>query len=113
MDIAAWLRGIGLEEYEPAFRDNRIDMRVLRKLTAEDLKDLGVTTIGDRRSSKEKWAEAEIHRVAGEIAMRSPAPDAARAESHFTAALAIARRRNPGSCAPRPTTRGSCASGVG
>ena len=49
MDIAAWLRGIGLEEYAPAFRDNRIDMRVLPKLTADDLKELGVTTIGDRR----------------------------------------------------------------
>src|SRR6516165_7482023 len=49
MDIAAWLRGLGLEEYAPAFRDNRIDMKVLPKLTAEDLKDLGVTTIGDRR----------------------------------------------------------------
>jgi predicted ATPase len=42
-------------------------------------------------STKEKWAEAEIRRVAGEIALRSPVPDAARAESHFTAALAIAR----------------------
>jgi class 3 adenylate cyclase/predicted ATPase len=49
MDIAAWLRGIGLEEYAAAFRDNRIDIRVLPKLTAEDLKDLGVTTIGHRR----------------------------------------------------------------
>jgi predicted ATPase len=44
-------------------------------------------------SSKEKWAEAEIHRVAGEIALRSPVPDAARAEAYFTAALAIARRQ--------------------
>jgi predicted ATPase len=44
-------------------------------------------------STKEKWAEAEIHRVAGEIALRSPVPDTAKAESHFTAALAIARRQ--------------------
>jgi predicted ATPase len=48
-------------------------------------------------STKEKWAEAEIHRVAGEIALRSPVPDAARAESCFTAALAIARRQQAGS----------------
>jgi predicted ATPase len=41
-------------------------------------------------SSQEKWAEAEIHRVAGELALRSPAPDAARAESYFTA---IARQQ--------------------
>jgi predicted ATPase len=44
-------------------------------------------------STKEKWAEAEIHRVAGGIALRSPVPDAARAVSYFTAALAIARRQ--------------------
>jgi hypothetical protein len=30
MDIAEWLRGLGSEEYAPPFRDNRIDMRVLR-----------------------------------------------------------------------------------
>jgi class 3 adenylate cyclase/predicted ATPase len=44
-------------------------------------------------STKEKWAEAEIHRVAGEIALCSPAPDAARAVSYFTAALAIAQQQ--------------------
>jgi predicted ATPase/class 3 adenylate cyclase len=42
-------------------------------------------------STKEQWAEAEIHRMAGEIALSSPVPDAARAESYFTTALAIAR----------------------
>jgi predicted ATPase len=44
-------------------------------------------------STNEAWAEAEIHRVAGEIALRSPVPDAARAESYFNTALAIARRQ--------------------
>ena len=43
MDVAAWLRGLGLEQYEPAFRANEIDAKVLPSLTAEDLKDLGVT----------------------------------------------------------------------
>ena len=42
MDVAEWLRKLGLEQYEPAFRDNEIDERVLPSLTAEDLKDLGV-----------------------------------------------------------------------
>ena len=37
MDVAEWLRGLGLEQYEPAFRDNDIDAEVLPKLTAEDL----------------------------------------------------------------------------
>src|SRR5215469_15101276 len=49
MDVAAWLRGLGLEQYEPAFRANEVDARVLPSLTAEDLKDLGVNLVGHRR----------------------------------------------------------------
>src|SRR6516164_6130250 len=49
MDIAAWLRGLGLERYEQAFRENEIDLRVLPELTADDLKELGVAAIGHRR----------------------------------------------------------------
>jgi class 3 adenylate cyclase/predicted ATPase len=49
MDIAAWLRGLGLERYEAAFRDNDIDAEVLPELTADDLIGLGVTSIGHRR----------------------------------------------------------------
>ena len=30
MDVAGWLRGLGLEQYAPAFRDNDIDGEVLR-----------------------------------------------------------------------------------
>jgi SAM domain (Sterile alpha motif) len=49
MDIAGWLRGLGLERYEAAFRENEIDETVLPKLTADDLKDLGVGIVGHRR----------------------------------------------------------------
>ena len=49
MDIGIWLRGLGLERYEQAFRDNEIDLRVLPELTADDLKELGVAAIGHRR----------------------------------------------------------------
>jgi class 3 adenylate cyclase len=49
MDVADWLKGLGLERYEPAFRKNRIDSNLLSRLTAEDLKDIGVTLVGDRR----------------------------------------------------------------
>ena len=49
MDIAAWLKSLGLEQYEPAFRENAIDADVLPKLTVEDLKDLGITAVGHRR----------------------------------------------------------------
>src|SRR4029077_4786780 len=49
MDLAEWLRGLGLEQYAPAFRDNDIDGEVLRRLTAEDLRELGIASIGRRR----------------------------------------------------------------
>ena len=49
MDVAAWLRGLGLEQYAPAFRDNDVDGEVLPELTADDLIGLGVTSIGHRR----------------------------------------------------------------
>ena len=50
MDLGSWLRSLGLEQYEAAFRDNAIDERVLPCLTAEDLKDLGVGLVGHRRT---------------------------------------------------------------
>jgi hypothetical protein len=49
MDVADWLRKLGLEQYEPAFRENEIDERVLPSMTAEDLRDLGITLVGHRR----------------------------------------------------------------
>jgi class 3 adenylate cyclase/predicted ATPase len=49
MDVGDWLRSLGLSEYEPAFRDNQIDNEVLGKLTGDDLKELGVASVGHRR----------------------------------------------------------------
>jgi class 3 adenylate cyclase len=49
VDVTAWLRELGLERYEQAFRDNDIDAAVLPELTADDLIGLGVTSIGHRR----------------------------------------------------------------
>jgi hypothetical protein len=48
MDIAAWLGSLGLERYEPAFRENEIDAGVLPELTDPDLTALGLP-IGPRR----------------------------------------------------------------
>ena len=42
-------------------------------------------------ATKEKWCEAEVHRIAGEIALMSPERDAAKAEAYFERALATAR----------------------
>src|SRR5437899_114745 len=49
MNVAEWLCGLGLGQYAPVFRDNDIDAEILRRLTAEDLRDLGITSIGHRR----------------------------------------------------------------
>jgi class 3 adenylate cyclase len=49
MNVAARLQSLGLERYEPLFRDNEIDWEVLPKLTSEDLKEVGVIPIGHRR----------------------------------------------------------------
>ena len=49
MDIGGWLRSLGLEGYEAAFRENEIDEAVLLNLTVEDLKELGVSLVGHRR----------------------------------------------------------------
>ena len=49
MDVGGWLRSLGLDQYEANFRDNSIGADVLPHLTADDLKELGVASIGDRR----------------------------------------------------------------
>ena len=49
MDISAWLRELGLERYEEAFRENEVDADILPKLSADDLKEIGVAAVGHRR----------------------------------------------------------------
>jgi class 3 adenylate cyclase len=50
MDLAEWLRSLGLEQYAPAFEQNHISPELLPSLTADDLKDLGVASVGHRRA---------------------------------------------------------------
>ncbi len=49
MDVRAWLEGLGLETYAETFADNDIDGATLPALTAEDLKEVGVASVGHRR----------------------------------------------------------------
>ncbi len=81
MDVAVWLRSLGLERYVLAFRDNDIDSDVLAKLTADDLISIGVTSVGHRRRLLEAIAalgtEAPNDAV---IAPRADAPVPAGAE---------------------------------
>jgi hypothetical protein len=65
MDVVAWLRGLGLEQYAPAFRDNDVDAEVLPDLTSDDLISSGVTSVGHRR------------KILAAIALLAAAPPAA------------------------------------
>jgi len=56
MDPTEWLQSLGLERYAAAFRENEIDETVLLRLTAEDLKDIGVGAIGHRRKLLDAFA---------------------------------------------------------
>ena len=49
MDVVAWLRISGFGQYAASFAENKIDAGVLRQLTNEDLKELGVSALGDRK----------------------------------------------------------------
>lgn len=49
MDVAAWLRGLGLEAHAGAFAENGVDSGLLADLTNEDLKDLGIAKLADRK----------------------------------------------------------------
>src|SRR5271166_4280401 len=45
------------------------------------------------QTTKESWWEPVVYRVAGEIALQSPEPDAAKAEAYFERALTVSRQR--------------------
>jgi SAM domain (Sterile alpha motif) len=70
VDIAAWLRELGLERYEQAFQENEVGLDILPELTAEDLKEIGVIPVGDRRRLLK--AIADFRRSGGSEA--EPAP---------------------------------------
>ncbi|MCW5748611.1 MAG: AAA family ATPase, partial [Alphaproteobacteria bacterium] len=49
MDVSAWLKQLGLGDYVAAFAANHVDAATLRQLTVDDLRELGVASIGHRR----------------------------------------------------------------
>jgi class 3 adenylate cyclase/ABC-type transport system involved in cytochrome c biogenesis ATPase subunit len=70
--IAEWLASIGLSEYAQRFADNAIDLSVIRDLTEQDLKDLGVL-LGHRRKILRAIAELPAAAAPAETATE-PAP---------------------------------------
>ena len=83
MDVVVWLRSLGLGKYEAAFRDNEIDETVLPSLTAENLKELGVTALGHRVKLLDAIAALRADTNAAPAA--SPGPAAVDAAPRDTA----------------------------
>jgi hypothetical protein len=79
MDLTKWLRGLGLEQYAPAFRENDVDAEVLPELTAHDLIGIGVISIGHRRKL--------LAAIAALNAARATAPAPADAERRQLTAM--------------------------
>jgi len=77
VDIGSWLRGLGLERYEPAFRDNAIDAEVLPELNETDLEKLGVL-LGHRKRLLRAIDELRITPLPAPAAAPSPADRAER-----------------------------------
>jgi class 3 adenylate cyclase len=88
IEIADWLRGLGLEQYASAFHENAIDAEILRELTADDLKDLGVNVVGHRRKLLAAITALRPDPTTGE-----PASEQARAGQDAGMAAGEAERR--------------------
>jgi class 3 adenylate cyclase len=66
VDVAQWLRSLGLAQYERAFRDNAVDADILPRLTVDDLKDIGIHAVGHRRKLLDAIAQLDhspVHRA--------------------------------------------------
>jgi class 3 adenylate cyclase/tetratricopeptide (TPR) repeat protein/ABC-type transport system involved in cytochrome c biogenesis ATPase subunit len=93
IDIGKWLADVGLPQYEPAFRDNDIDAELLAELTSEDLKDIGVTSVGHRR--KMLGAIALLHQATEPVQIDPDLPISSSSPQHSeTSAATAAERRH-------------------
>jgi SAM domain (Sterile alpha motif) len=77
--IADWLKKLGMAEYTEGFAENRIDLSVLRHLTDQDLKDIGVL-LGDRR----KMLAAITQLASSPFALRTRDANSSRCTSRPT-----------------------------
>src|ERR1700722_17891193 len=84
MDVVDWLRTLGLERYEAAFRENDVDAELLPTLTADDLKEIGITSFGHRRRLLEAIAALPPEGTSADdpiqSSSRSPRPTETTAE---------------------------------
>jgi class 3 adenylate cyclase len=66
-DLPAWLAEMGLAAYAPAFIDNHIDLEVLASLTGDDLREMGVASVGHRKRLLEAIARLSAPRTAAAL----------------------------------------------
>ena len=94
MEVSAWLRNLGLERYEPVFRDNEITAEVLPELTDADLRELGLP-LGPRKLLLQAIASLRARSSTPDEAQAHAAPeltDQSRHEGQLTG-LGQAERR--------------------
>ena len=89
--IAAW-RSLGAKVFVPLFLSQLANAHAELGQLDEATHCIG-EAITAEESSKESCWQPEINRIAGEIALMSPEPDAAKAEAYFERALAVARQQ--------------------
>ena len=106
--IAEWLASIGLGEYADRFRENAIDLSVVRDLTEQDLKDLGVL-LGHRRKILRAIADlqTELPRIPRTGSGPAPTDNAGRRQltvmfCDLVGSSALSARLGP---PPRPPPR--------
>src|SRR5580693_8909396 len=104
--IADWLEKLGLGQYAQRFAENHINFGILADLTDQDLKEIGISSLGHRRQLLRAIAELGVTSiavtapgpvVAGAPAMPSPTPASARPPMAAPAALggeAVGERRH-------------------
>src|SRR6516165_510272 len=95
MDVGTWLRILGLDQYEAAFRDNSVDADLLPRLTAEDLKDLGITSVGHRRRLLDAISELRSPTLTPATPIGTPAPSPPSPTSPPAIVSEVAAERRP------------------
>ena len=107
MDIDGWLRGIGLEQYAQTFRDNAIDADVLRDLTDEHLRELGLPLGARLKLLRAVAALGTDEQPPASLEITPPAPrtDAERRQVTVMFSTSSARRRSRLAWTPRTCAR--------
>ncbi len=81
-EIAAWLEGLGLGQYAAAFEKNHVTLAMLPELTANELRECGVTALGHRKAIL-----AEIAKLAAKPSTAAEKPSAPACEPNKPAEM--------------------------